>query len=63
MISRRRAPIGAVTSHASGPSGAGSEYVITDGARILEIFHVQDKAYELEDQSCGFRTMAIAVPN
>ena len=24
---------------------------ITDGERILEIFHVQDMAYELEDQS------------
>jgi len=27
------------------------KYVLTDGERILEIFQVQDIAYELEDQS------------
>lgn len=51
MISRRPAPIETVASFAGGPGGGAAKYVITDGARILEIFHVQDMAYELEDQS------------
>ena len=51
MISRRPAPIETVASFAAGPGGGAAKYVITDGERILEIFHVQDMAYELEDQS------------
>ena len=51
MISRRPAPIETVASFAGGPGGGAAKYVITDGARVLEIFHVQDMAYELEDQS------------
>jgi L-ascorbate metabolism protein UlaG (beta-lactamase superfamily) len=51
MISRRPAPIETVASFAGGPGGGAGKYVITDGERILEIFHVQDMAYELEDQS------------
>src|ERR1700722_12559650 len=50
-ISRRPAPIETVTSFAGGPGGGAAKYVITDGERILEIIHVQDMAYELEDQS------------
>ncbi len=51
MISRRPAPIETVANFAGGPGGGAAQYVITDGARILEIFHVQDMAYELEDPS------------
>jgi glyoxylase-like metal-dependent hydrolase (beta-lactamase superfamily II) len=51
MISRRPAPIETVASFAGGPGGGAAKYVITDGERILEIFHVQDMAYELEDPS------------
>jgi L-ascorbate metabolism protein UlaG (beta-lactamase superfamily) len=51
MISRRPAPIETVASMAGGPGGGSAKYVITDGRRILEIFHVQDMAYELGDQS------------
>ena len=51
MISRRPAPIETVASFAGGPGGGSGKYVVTDGERILEIFHVQDMAYELEDQS------------
>ena len=51
MISRRPAPIETVASFAAGPGGGAAKYVITDGERILEVFHVQDMAYELEDQS------------
>lgn len=51
MISRRPAPIETVASFAGGPGGGAAKYVVTDGARVLEIFHVQDMAYELEDQS------------
>ena len=51
MISRRPAPIETVASFAGGPGGGTGKYVVTDGERILEIFHVQDMAYELEDQS------------
>lgn len=51
MISRRPAPIETVASFAGGPGGGAAKYVITDGERILEIFHVQDMAYELGDPS------------
>jgi glyoxylase-like metal-dependent hydrolase (beta-lactamase superfamily II) len=51
MISRRPAPIETVASFAGGPGGGAAKYVITDGERILEMFHVQDMAYELEDSS------------
>jgi L-ascorbate metabolism protein UlaG (beta-lactamase superfamily) len=51
MISRRPAPIETVASFAAGPGGGAAKYVVTDGERILEIFHVEDMAYELEDQS------------
>jgi hypothetical protein len=51
MISRRPAPIETVASFAGGPGGGAAKYVITDGERILEMFHVQDMAYELESQS------------
>lgn len=51
MISRRPAPIETVANMAGGPGGGSAKYVITDGKRILEIFHVQDMAYELGDQS------------
>jgi len=50
MISRRPAPIETVASFAAGPGGGAAKYVISDRERILEIFHVQDMAYELEDQ-------------
>lgn len=51
MISRRPAPIETVASQLGGPGGGADRYAITDGERILQIFHVQDMAYELEDQS------------
>ena len=51
MISRRPAPIETVASMNGGPGGGAAKYAITDGSRILEIFHVQDMAYELGDQS------------
>src|SRR5581483_5622376 len=51
MISRRPAPIETVASMAGGPGGGAAKYVITDGERVLEIFHVQDMAYELGDPS------------
>ena len=51
MISRRPAPIETVSSQLGGPGGGADRYAVTDGERILEIFHVQDMAYELEDQS------------
>ena len=51
MISRRPAPIETVASFAGGPGGGAGKYVITDGERILEMFHVQDMGYELEDPS------------
>jgi L-ascorbate metabolism protein UlaG (beta-lactamase superfamily) len=51
MISRRPAPIETVASFNGGPGGGAAKYVVTDGERILEIFHVQDMAYELEDPS------------
>lgn len=51
MISRRPAPIETVASFAGGPGGGAAKYVVSDGERLLEIFHVQDMAYELEDPS------------
>jgi len=51
MISRRPAPIETVASFAGGPGGGAAKYVIADGERLMEIFHVQDMAYELEDPS------------
>ena len=51
MISRRPAPIETVASFAGGPGGGAAKYVISDGERMMEIFHVQDMAYELEDPS------------
>lgn len=51
MISRRPAPMETVASFAGGPGGGAAKYVVSDGERVLEIFHVQDMAYELEDPS------------
>lgn len=51
MISRRPAPMETVASFAAGPGGGAAKYVVTDGERVLEILHVQDMAYELEDPS------------
>ncbi len=51
MISRRPAPIETVASFAGGPGGGAAKYVIADGERLMEILHVQDMAYELEDPS------------
>jgi metallo-beta-lactamase superfamily protein len=47
MISRRPAPIETV----GGDTRATAPYVVTDGIRMLEVFHVQDMAYELGDPS------------
>lgn len=47
MISRRPAPIETV----GGDTRATAPYVLTDGERMLEVFHVQDMAYELGDPS------------
>jgi hypothetical protein len=47
MISRRPAPIDTV----GGDTRGEGKYVVTDGARIMEILHVQDMSYELEDPS------------
>src|SRR5258705_10017848 len=47
MISRRPAPIETV----GGDTRATGPFVITDGVRMLEVFHVQDMAYELGDPS------------
>jgi L-ascorbate metabolism protein UlaG (beta-lactamase superfamily) len=47
MISRRPPPIETV----GGDTRATAPYVITDGVRVLEVFHVQDMAYELGDNS------------
>ena len=46
MISRRPAPIETV-----GGDTRDAPYVVTDGVRMLEVFHVQDMAYELGDPS------------
>jgi glyoxylase-like metal-dependent hydrolase (beta-lactamase superfamily II) len=51
MISRRPAPIETITSLIGAPGGGADKYALTDGERVLEIFHVQDMAYELEDPS------------
>jgi L-ascorbate metabolism protein UlaG (beta-lactamase superfamily) len=51
MISRRPAPMETVASFAGGPGGGAAKYVIADGEHMMEIFHVQDMAYELEDPS------------
>ncbi len=51
MISRRPAPMETVASFSAGPGGGAAQYTITDGERILQLFHVQDMAYELEDPS------------
>ena len=48
MISRRPAPIETVWPTGR-PGRRRRRYVVTDGERIMEIFHVQDMAYELED--------------
>jgi len=47
MISRRPPPIETV----GGDTRATGPYVVTDGERILEVFHVQDMAYELGEPS------------
>ena len=47
MISRRPAPIETV----GGDTRSTGPYVVTDGVRMLEVFHVQDMAYELGDPS------------
>ena len=49
MISRRPAPIDTV----GGDTRGEGKYVITDGARMMEVMHVQDLAYELGDPSLG----------
>jgi hypothetical protein len=47
MISRRPPPIETV----GGDTRATGPYVITDGVRMLQVFHVQDMAYELGEPS------------
>ncbi len=47
MISRRPAPIDTV----GGDTRGEGKYVVTDGSRLMEIFHVQDVAYDLGDPS------------
>lgn len=47
MISRRPPPIETV----GGDTRSTAPYVITDGVRMLEVFHVQDMAYELGEPS------------
>src|SRR5207344_804865 len=47
MISRRPAPIETV----GGDTRGTAPFVVTDGVRMLEVFHVQDMAYELGDPS------------
>jgi len=47
MISRRPAPIETV----SGDTRMTAPYVVTDGARMMEVFHVLDVAYDLGDTS------------
>jgi hypothetical protein len=46
MISRRPAPIETV-----GGTTTAAEYVITDNSRVIDIYHVQDLAYDLGDSS------------
>ena len=47
VLGRRPAPIDTV----GGDTRGEGKYVVTDGARLMEIFHVQDLAYELGDPS------------
>src|SRR5207244_12778033 len=47
MISRRPPPIETV----GGDTRNTAPYVVTDGVRMLEVFHVQDMAYELGEPS------------
>lgn len=47
MISRRPAPIETV----GGDTRITAPYVVTDGARMMEVFHVLDVAYDLGDPS------------
>ena len=47
MISRRPAPIETV----GGDTRNTAPYVVTDGERMMEVFHVQDMAYDLGDPS------------
>lgn len=47
MISRRPAPIDTV----GGDTRGEGKYVVTDGEHMMEVFHVQDMAYELGDPS------------
>jgi len=47
MISRRPPPIETV----GGDTRGTAPYVVTDGVRMLEVFHVQDMAYELGEPS------------
>jgi len=46
MISRRPAPIDTV-----GGTTTAAEYTLTDNERIMDIYHVQDMAYDLNDPS------------
>ena len=46
MISRRPAPIETV-----GGTTTAAQYVITDDSRVMDIYHVQDLAYDLGDPS------------
>ncbi|MSO84106.1 MAG: MBL fold metallo-hydrolase [Acidobacteria bacterium] len=47
MISRRPAPIETVGGETRGTA----QYVVTDGVKMLQIFHVQDMSYELGNPS------------
>jgi hypothetical protein len=47
MISRRPAPIDTV----GGDTRGEGKYTVTDGSHLMEIFHVQDMAYEQGDPS------------
>ena len=47
MISRRPAPIDTV----GGDTRGEGKYTVTDGVRMMEIFHVQDLSYDLDDPS------------
>src|SRR4029077_6526025 len=47
MISRRPAPIETV----GGDTRITAPYIVTDGARMMEVFHVLDVAYDLGDPS------------
>jgi hypothetical protein len=47
MISRRPAPIETV----AGDTRMTAPYVVTDGTRLMEVFHVLDVAYDIGDPS------------